>query len=204
MSALAWIIVLGLAAAILIALAAWFYERATNEVSLVRTGVGGRKVVIDGGTLAIPYFHEINRVNMQTIRMDVVRRGESALITKDRMRVDVGAEFYASVVPEAGAIARAAQTLGASPSGSGGPRATRSAMAPESRPPEGMGYKNANGEANKRNERQRRKSTARKTKPRPGTQNDAQNTKHKAQHKQHEARHEEQKQRERINNKKQK
>ena len=112
MSALAWIIVLAIAAAILIALAAWFYERATNEVSLVRTGVGGRKVVIDGGTLAIPYFHEINRVNMQTIRMDVVRRGESALITKDRMRVDVGAEFYASVIPEAGAIARAAQTLG--------------------------------------------------------------------------------------------
>lgn len=112
MTALGWIILLVIAAAVLIVLAAWFYERATNEISLVKTGVGGRKVIIDGGTLAIPYFHEINRVNMQTIRMDVVRRGESALITRDRMRVDVGAEFYASVVPEADAIARAAQTLG--------------------------------------------------------------------------------------------
>ncbi|HBZ43794.1 MAG TPA: flotillin, partial [Maritimibacter sp.] len=107
MTALGWIILLVIAAAVLIVLAAWFYERATNEISLVKTGVGGRKVIIDGGTLAIPYFHEINRVNMQTIRMDVVRRGESALITRDRMRVDVGAEFYASVVPEADAIARA-------------------------------------------------------------------------------------------------
>jgi uncharacterized membrane protein YqiK len=44
--------------------------------------------------------------------MDVARTGESGLITKDRMRIDVGAEFYASVVPEAEAIARAAQTLG--------------------------------------------------------------------------------------------
>ena len=112
MTAIGWIILLVIVAAVLIALAAWFYERATNEISLVITGVGGRKVVIDGGTLAIPYFHEINRVNMQTIRMDVVRRGDSALITKDRMRVDVGAEFYASVVPEPDAIARAAQTLG--------------------------------------------------------------------------------------------
>ncbi|MEM6460747.1 MAG: flotillin domain-containing protein [Pseudomonadota bacterium] len=112
MSALAWIILVLLVAAIVIVLAAWFYQRATNEVALVKTGVGGRKVVIDGGTLAIPYFHEINPVNMQTLRMDVSRSGESALITKDRLRVDVGAEFYASVMPNEEAITRAAQTLG--------------------------------------------------------------------------------------------
>lgn len=112
MNALGWIILIVVVAAILIALAAWFYERAMNEVSLVRTGIGGRKVVIDGGTLAIPFFHEISRVNMQTIRMDVARTGDQSLITKDRMRIDVGAEFYASVVPEEAAIVRAAQTLG--------------------------------------------------------------------------------------------
>ncbi len=112
MNALGWIILLLVIAAIVVALAAWFYRRATNEVSLVRTGIGGRKVVIDGGVLAIPFFHEISRVNMATIRMDVSRSGEHSLITKDRMRVDVGAEFYASVIPEADAITRAAQTLG--------------------------------------------------------------------------------------------
>ncbi|MBL4813260.1 MAG: flotillin [Rhodobacteraceae bacterium] len=112
MNALGWVILLLVIIAAIIALAAWFYERATNEVSLVKTGIGGRQVIIDGGTLALPYFHEISPVNMQTIRMDVTRRGESALITKDRMRVDVGAEFYTSVMPEEEAIARAAQTLG--------------------------------------------------------------------------------------------
>lgn len=112
MNALGWIILLSVIVAVIVALAAWFYERATNEISLVKTGMGGRKVIIDGGTLAIPYFHEISRVNMQTIRMDVSRRGSSALITKDRMRVDVGAEFYTSVVPQDEAIALAAQTLG--------------------------------------------------------------------------------------------
>ncbi|WP_375257219.1 flotillin family protein [Citreimonas sp.] len=112
MTVTAWIILLIVVAAALVVLAAWFFERATNEVSLVRTGIGGRKVVIEGGTLAIPYFHQVSRVNMQTIRMEVHRTGEASLITKDRMRVDVGAEFYASVIPEADPIARAAQTLG--------------------------------------------------------------------------------------------
>lgn len=112
MSLLGWIIVLVIVVAILVVLAAWFYERAQNEVALVRTGVGGRKVLIDGGTIALPYFHEITKVNMQTIRMDVARKGEAALITKDKMRVDVGAEFYASVEPNAEAIVRASQTLG--------------------------------------------------------------------------------------------
>lgn len=36
-----------------------------------------------------------------------------ALITLDRLRIDVKAEFYVRVRPDAGAIAMAAQTLGA-------------------------------------------------------------------------------------------
>ncbi len=112
MSALAWILLLLVLIAAIIAVIAWFYERATNEVSLVRTGYGGQLVVKAGGTLAVPYFHEVSRVNMQTLRLDVQRKGDASLITKDRMRVDVGAEFYVSVAPEDAAIARAAQTLG--------------------------------------------------------------------------------------------
>ncbi|MAT88362.1 MAG: flotillin [Aestuariivita sp.] len=112
MGLLGWIILMVIVIAIIIALAAWWYERGNNEVSLLRTGVGGKRVVIDGGVLAIPYFHEISRVNMQTLRLDVDRRGDSSLITQDRLRVDVGAEFYVSVFPDDESITRAAQTLG--------------------------------------------------------------------------------------------
>ena len=101
-----------IAAAVVVALFAWFYQRASNEVALVRTGVGGRKVVLDGGTLAIPYFHEISRVNMQTIRLDVQRAADQSLITKDRLRVDVGVEFYLSVTPTEDGVSFASQTLG--------------------------------------------------------------------------------------------
>ena len=93
-NAIIWIVVALVIFLILLAIIAKFYQRATQEISLVKTGVGGRKVVIDGGTIAIPWFHEISKVNMQTLRLKVDRNGESALITNDKMRVDVGAEFY--------------------------------------------------------------------------------------------------------------
>jgi len=88
------------------------YRRATREVSLVKTGAGGKKVIMDGGTIVVPLLHEVSPVNMKTLRLEVRRNGDAALITQDRMRVDVGVEFYVSVNPTDDGIARAAQTLG--------------------------------------------------------------------------------------------
>src|SRR3546814_10565348 len=50
---------------------------------------------------------------MNTVRLAVERKNNDALITLDRLRIDVKAEFYVRVRPDAGAIAMAAQTLGA-------------------------------------------------------------------------------------------
>jgi uncharacterized membrane protein YqiK len=88
------------------------YRRASKEVSFVRTGFGGQKVIINGGALVFPVLHEIIPVNMNTLRLEVRRSAEQALITRDRMRVDVTAEFYVRAKPTADAIANAAQTLG--------------------------------------------------------------------------------------------
>lgn len=88
------------------------YKRATRETSLVKTGSGGRKVIMDGGTIVVPFLHEISKVNMKTLRLEVARVGDQSLITKDRMRVDVGVEFYVSVNATEDGISRAAQTLG--------------------------------------------------------------------------------------------
>ena len=88
------------------------YKRATRETSLVRTGSGGKKVIMDGGTIVVPFLHEIANVNMKTLRLEVARINEQSLITKDRMRVDVGVEFYVSVNATDDGISRAAQTLG--------------------------------------------------------------------------------------------
>lgn len=88
------------------------YRRATKEVGFVRTGFGGERVVMNGGALVLPVLHETMPVNMNTVRLAVERKNTDALITLDRLRIDVKAEFYVRVRPDAGAIAMAAQTLG--------------------------------------------------------------------------------------------
>ncbi len=88
------------------------YKRASKEVSFVRTGFNGEKVIMNGGAIVLPVLHEIIPVNMNTLRLEVRRANEQALITRDRMRADVTAEFYVRVKPTTESIANAAQTLG--------------------------------------------------------------------------------------------
>ena len=88
------------------------YKRSSKEVSFVRTGFGGEKVILGGGAIVLPVLHEVIPVNMNTLRLEVKRAADQALITRDRMRVDVMAEFYVRVKPTAESIATAAQTLG--------------------------------------------------------------------------------------------
>lgn len=104
-------------AAIIVVLAlglmlAKLYQKSTKEVAFVRTGAGGAKVVKDGGALVLPILHGITQVNMNTIKLNVVRREKDALITYDRMRVDVGVEFFVRVAQKEESIAKAAETLG--------------------------------------------------------------------------------------------
>jgi flotillin len=88
------------------------YKRSSRDEAYVRTGLGGQKVVLDGGSVVLPVFHSIATVNLKTLRLEVARGGPDSLITKDRMRVDIGAEFYVRVKPDMSSIALAAQTLG--------------------------------------------------------------------------------------------
>jgi uncharacterized membrane protein YqiK len=88
------------------------YKRSTKELAFVRTGLGGQKVIMDGGAVVLPVFHERVLVNMNTLKLEVVRRERESLITKDRMRVDVTAAFFVRVKQTEEAVSTAAQTLG--------------------------------------------------------------------------------------------
>lgn len=88
------------------------YRRASAEQAFVRTGLGGQKVVMSGGAIVMPIFHEIIPINMNTLKLEVSRSTIDSLITKDRMRVDVVVAFFVRVKPSVEGIATAAQTLG--------------------------------------------------------------------------------------------
>lgn len=111
---MAWIvavILLVVAAILLILFLNRYYRKATREISVVRTGLGGQKVVLDGGCIALPFLHKVSEVNMQTSKLEIERLGPKSIITKDRLRVDVGAEFYVRVRATTEGVATAAQAL---------------------------------------------------------------------------------------------
>src|SRR6478609_5442358 len=91
------IIIVAIIIVIAVYILRWLYRRSTKEIAFVRTGFLGEKVVINGGAFVIPVLHEITPVNMNVLRIEVRRREGDALITKNRMRVDLTAEFFVRV-----------------------------------------------------------------------------------------------------------
>ena len=81
-------------------------------MAFVKTGMGGRKVVLDGGCLILPVVHQVVEVWLNTRKLIVRREAHDALICGDKLRADIEAEFYIRVQPDDKGINAASQTLG--------------------------------------------------------------------------------------------
>jgi len=88
------------------------YRKTSADQAFVRTGVGGRKCVIDGGAIVIPVVHEVNDVSLKTFKIEVERTGPDALITGDYLRADVLANFFCRVQKDPESVMLAATSLG--------------------------------------------------------------------------------------------
>ncbi len=75
-----WLIIAAIVVAVLVYILRWLYRRSTKETAFV-----------------IPVLPEITPVNMNVLRVEVRREDGQALITKNRMRVDLVAEFFVRV-----------------------------------------------------------------------------------------------------------
>ncbi|MEZ5477413.1 MAG: flotillin domain-containing protein [Thiolinea sp.] len=114
MTELYWFVSICLVVLLLLAIAmfAAFYRRASKDMAYVRTGLGGERVVVNNGAFVFPVVHDTVPVNMQTLRVEISRSNNVALITQDPLRVDVVAEFFLRVAQDDDAISTAARTLG--------------------------------------------------------------------------------------------
>jgi uncharacterized membrane protein YqiK len=91
---------------ILLLLAVWAYTRVyvitpTNE-AFVKTGgvfVKRKMVILNGGCVVLPGFHELTRVPLREISIDVERTGKLAVRTKDYLRADMRVTFYVCITP---------------------------------------------------------------------------------------------------------
>ena len=108
-----WIIVLAAAVAAVIWLLNWFYLRGAPDRAHVRTGFGGRKVALDHGIFVLPVLHQVAPISLGLSKVVLKAEQQEGLITSDRMRVDIDAEFFLRVSPSSDAVALAASTLGA-------------------------------------------------------------------------------------------
>ncbi len=88
------------------------YVKTPSNLAYVRTGMGGKKVIIDGGAVFIPMFHELMPILTETMKIIVVRSGPDSLLTKDKLRADVTAEFFIKVEKNAESVIAAATSLG--------------------------------------------------------------------------------------------
>ena len=105
------LVLLVIVAVLIILFLSRYYRKATREISVVRTGQGGQKIILDGGCIALPFLHKFAEVNMRTSKLNIERTGPKSIITKDRLRVDVAAEFYVRVQASVEGVATAAQAL---------------------------------------------------------------------------------------------
>jgi flotillin len=88
------------------------YHKTKASEAFVRTGMGGLKVVRDGGAIVLPVIHQVVKVSLATIRLEVERKGAEALLTFDKLRADIKAEFFVRVQPIDESIQSAARSLG--------------------------------------------------------------------------------------------
>src|SRR3984893_12721267 len=107
-----WLIVALIVIVVAVYVVNWLYHRSSKEVSFVRTGFLGERVVINGGAFVLPFIHDFTPVTMSVLPMQIVREKGGALITRDRMRIDIEADFYVRVQATREAVAIAAATLG--------------------------------------------------------------------------------------------
>ena len=88
------------------------YKKTTKEQAFIRTGLGGAKVILDGGIIVLPMIHDRTIINLNTLKLVVTRQEGKALITSDKLKVDVIVEFFVRVKRDEDSISRSASTLG--------------------------------------------------------------------------------------------
>jgi uncharacterized membrane protein YqiK len=89
---------------ILLLMSIWAYTRVyvitPNNEAFVRTGgifVKKKTVILNGGCIVLPGFHELTRVPLREISIDVERTGKLAVRTQDYLRADMRVTFYVCI-----------------------------------------------------------------------------------------------------------
>ncbi len=98
--------------AIVYIISIWIYKRAPANMGFIRTGFLGTKVCLGRGAVVLPVFHEVSWISLETIKLIVSRSREQAVLTSDKIRIDVITELYAHVGRTEDDLLTASRSLG--------------------------------------------------------------------------------------------
>ena len=98
--------------AILYVISIWVYKRAPANMGFIRTGYLGTRVCLGRGAIVLPVFHEVTWVSLETLKLIVSRSRDQAVLTSDKIRIDVVTELYAHVGRSEEDLLAAARSLG--------------------------------------------------------------------------------------------
>lgn len=90
------------------------YKITPNNEAFVRTGgffVKKKSVILYGGCVVLPGFHELTRVPLREISIDVERTGNLAVRTQDYLRANMRATFYVCINADKDDVLTAAARL---------------------------------------------------------------------------------------------
>lgn len=76
------------------------YVITPNNEAFVKTGgwtQKGKRIILNGGCIVIPGIHEITRVPLREISIDVERTGKLAVRTQDYLRANMRVTFYVCI-----------------------------------------------------------------------------------------------------------
>lgn len=95
-----------------IIIASKFYIKVGPDEAIVKTGMGGMAVIIDGGALVWPVVHRYEKMDLTLKSFEISREGSEGLICKDNIRADIKTAFFIRVDKTTEEIKEVAQSIG--------------------------------------------------------------------------------------------
>lgn len=89
-----------------------FYIKVGPDEAIVKTGMGGMQVIIDGGSLVLPVIHRYEKMDLTLKSFEIAREGSEGLICKDNIRADIKTAFFIRVDKTVDEIKEVAQSIG--------------------------------------------------------------------------------------------
>jgi uncharacterized membrane protein YqiK len=101
---------------LLVFLVAKYYKTCEMDEALVRSGRGGARVAIQGGIWVFPIIHQMQRVTLRTLKLNVEtddkKHGMGVMRTSDHLPIIINTEIYVRIPRKEEYVIAAATTLG--------------------------------------------------------------------------------------------